>query len=132
MKEPVAFHLARADEFLTDSRNLVAAKGHSSSISRSYYAAFHGAKAVLAELGLPRKSHQAAWSAFGKYLAKPGLMDKKYHNGGLRLFFSRQDSDYLPRPADTLETAEEALTFAVEFVAACHTFLENPRPGGND
>jgi uncharacterized protein (UPF0332 family) len=69
-------------------------------------------------LGLPRKSHQSVWAAFGQYLAKPGLMDKKYHAGGLRLFDSRLDSDYLPKPADTLENAQKAFSFAEEFVAA--------------
>lgn len=129
MKEISAIHLERANEFLADSRNLLATNGFSSSISRSYYAAFHGAKAVLAELGMERKSHQAVWSAFGQSVAKAGLMDRKYHEWGLRLFFSRQDSDYLPRPADTLEDAQKAHAIANEFVISCRAFLEK-RPSG--
>lgn len=73
------------------------------------------------------------YAAFGQYLVKPGLMDKKYHDGGLRLFYSRIDSDYLPKPADTFENAQQALSFAETFLAACRTFLEtraaDPNPG---
>lgn len=125
MKEISAVHLERADEFLHDAHALLDGKSFSSSISRSYYAAFHGAKAVLAELGISRKSHHAVWGAFGEHVAKTGLMETKYHGGGIDLFSSRLDSDYLPRPKDTFETADEALSFAIEFVAACRTFLEN-------
>ncbi|MBI3795213.1 MAG: HEPN domain-containing protein [Nitrospinae bacterium] len=79
--------MERSDEFLRDARILLDSGSYSSCISRSYYAAFHGAKAVLFRLGHDRKSHHAVWSAFGKHVAKPGLMDKGFHSGGLDLFF---------------------------------------------
>jgi hypothetical protein len=53
-----------------------------------------------------------------------GLMEKRLHSGGINLFLSRLDSDYLPRKKDTLDKASKALSFATEFVAACRTFLE--------
>lgn len=129
MKEIVSIHLERADEVLRDARILLDSNSPSGSISRSYYGIFHGAKAVLAELDLPRKSHQAVWGAFSQFVTNPGLMDRKYHAGGIDLFASRLDSDYLPKPKDTLKTAEEALSFATEFVAACRTFLGSREKG---
>lgn len=124
MKDDVAVHLERAEEFLRDAGLLLEAGSFSSSISRSYYAVFHGAKAVLAALKLPRKSHQAVWATFGEHVAQKGLMDKKYHGGGVRLFASRVKSDYLPNAKDTLESAQKASAFAAEFVAACRAFVE--------
>lgn len=130
MTDESPIHLERADEFLRDSRLLLDAGSYSSSVSRSYYAAFHGAKAVLFRLVHDRKSHKAVWAAFGKHVAKPGLMDKAFHSGGLNLFLSRLESDYLPRKKDTLEVAQRSLSFATEFVAACRVFLENPNSKG--
>ena len=125
MREEAAIHLARADAFLNDSRILLEAGSFSSSISRSYYAIFHAVKAILSEFGIERKSHQAVWSEFGQKVAKPGLMDKKYHSMGVKLFHRRLESDYLPQPNETVADAQQAISFATEFVAACRAFLES-------
>lgn len=124
MKGESAVHLERAEELISASRTMLSNHFFSDSISRSYYAAFHGAKAVLEALGIERKTHQAVWSAFGQEVAKAGLMDSKYHSTGVRLFNRRIKSDYWAKPNDNAEDAQTALTFAAEFVAACRTFLE--------
>lgn len=124
MKGESAVHLERAEELINASHIMLSNNFYSDSISRSYYAAFHGAKAVLEELGIERKSHQAVWSEFGQKIAKAGLMDKKYHSTGVRLFNRRIKSDYWAKPNDTVEDAQISLSFATEFVAACKTFLE--------
>ncbi|MBI5636582.1 MAG: HEPN domain-containing protein [Nitrospinae bacterium] len=129
MTDESPIHLERADEFLRDARVLLESGGFGSSISRSYYAAFHGAKAVLFRLGHDRKSHHAVWSAFGNHVAKPGLIEKAFHRGSLNLFLSRIESDYLPRKKDTLEDAQQALSFAAEFVSACRVFVESREMG---
>jgi len=114
--DEVPIHLERADEFLRDARLLFE--------SRSYYAVFHGAKAVLFRLGIERKSHHAVWGAFGEMVVNPGLMEKRYHKGAVDLFLSRVESDYSPRTKDTPETTQGFLIFATEFVAACRGFLQ--------
>ncbi len=123
MNEHSAVYLERAENALTAAGLLLERELYSDSISRSYYSAFYGAKAVLEGMGVDRKSHQAVWAAYGQLVAKPGLMDKKYHGGGLDLFDSRINSDYMPRPMDTQEAAQSAHSFAAEFLAACRTFL---------
>lgn len=125
-----AEHFESARRFLRDAEILLDAGSFSSSISRSYYAAFHCAKAALSDLEIPRKSHQAVWAAFGQQVTKPGLMDKKFHSGGVRLFSSRMKSDYFPNSNDSGEAAQKALSFAAEFVAACRAFLESRKMGG--
>jgi uncharacterized protein (UPF0332 family) len=48
MKRESAVHLDRAEELVKASRSLLSGNFNSDSISRSYYAAFHGAKAITA------------------------------------------------------------------------------------
>jgi hypothetical protein len=95
------------------------------SISRSYYAMFHAATAVLLELGIERSTHRGLWAAFGQFVGKVGLMDPEYHRLGMDMSRARSNSDYLPEPEDTSENAQDDLAVARGFVAACRTFLEN-------
>lgn len=125
MTPAASVHLKRAENFLRVSRDMVNLGHYSDSVSRSYYGAFHAIKAVLAELDKKRKSHHAAWAAFGEYVTAPGLMDKRFHRDGWDLFNRRLEADYMAEPEESLEGAEECLVFAAEMVAACRTFLEN-------
>lgn len=82
-------------------------------------------KGVLAELDIKRKSHHAAWGAFGEHVTAPGLIDKRFHRDGWDLFNRRLEADYMAEPPEGREDAEECLFFAAELVAACRSFLEN-------
>jgi uncharacterized protein (UPF0332 family) len=124
MTPEVLRHLDRAGELLQVAREILDANHPADSISRSYYAMFHGAVAVLLALGIERSSHHGVWAAFGEFVAHPGLMDVSYHHAGLDAFRARVRSDYLASPGDTVSDAEESLADAREFVAACRRFLE--------
>lgn len=117
-------HLRRAEEALQVGREILDLDHPADSISRSYYAAFHAATAVLLELGIERASHHAVWAAFGEFVAAPGLLDARHHRAGLDLFAARARSDYLSDPGQTRQDAQAALELAGEFVAACRGFLE--------
>ena len=129
MSDFSAVYLERADDALAAAKLLMDKSLYSDSVSRSYYAAYYGVKAVLERLGCERKSHQSVWAAFGQLVAKQGLMDNKYHRGGLDLFDSRINSDYMPKPMDTEETAQSSLSFATDLVGACRAFLEKKDAG---
>ncbi len=79
MKSSAAQHLKRAEHFLVVSSDLLKLGHYSDSINRSYYGAFHAVKAVLSELDLIQKSHQAVWSAFAEHITNPGLIDRRFH-----------------------------------------------------
>ncbi len=49
------------------------------SASRTYYAMFYTAEALLIEQGLSYNSHSAVIAAFGKRFAKTGLLDSRFH-----------------------------------------------------
>ena len=123
MKEEITKHLKRTEELLIVAKELIQNEHYSDSISRSYYAIFHAATAILKEIGIERKSHHALWAAFGEFITSKGLMDVKYHRYALDAFSERSLSDYLSQPEDTREDAQNNLEKASEFVNACRIYL---------
>lgn len=129
MKKEIADHLQRANELLGVARENLGNRHSADSVSRSYYAAFHAATALLMAFDIERNSHHSLWSAFGEHIALPGVLDRKYHRFALDLFYQRAQADYLALPESTVEDAALALDRASEFVTACRSFLES-RPAG--
>ena len=125
MNGEVQQHLDRADQLLHVAQDMLRLDYPADSISRSYYAMFHAATAVLMQLGIQRSSHHALWAAFGQHVAAQGLMDPRLHRIGLDAFRDRARSDYFAEPGDTVEDGDETLRAAREFVAACREFLES-------
>jgi len=123
MRPEAAQHLRRAEELLDVAQENLAHAHPADSVSRSYYAMFRSATAVLKDLGIERKSHHALWAAFGEHVAVKGLMPPKYHRYGLDAFSARSLSEYVAEPEDTPEDAAEALRMAREFVSASRGFL---------
>lgn len=67
--------LAKATENLLASRELVRSGHPEIAVSRSYYAMFYAAEAVLVEEGLEFSSHGAVHGAFGERFAKTDRLD---------------------------------------------------------
>ncbi len=131
MKPEAQKHLARSERLLAAAESLIQQGFPSDSVSRSYYAMFHAATAVLLELGIQRSSHHAMWAAFGQFVVHPGLIATHYHRAGLDMARARAGSDYLAEPEDTLENAQDDLLMARDFVAACRGFLDKPQAGAH-
>lgn len=121
MNNVVKHHFARAAELLEVARRL-ADEFPADAISRSYYAMFHAATAVLMEKGIERRSHKGLIAAFSEFLVKPGLLDKRFHAMLRRAFDERSESDYFPEPQESSDHAIELLKEAEEFVAECRKF----------
>lgn len=124
MNEEVGGHLSRAQELLRASADLFEHGFRADSISRSYYAMFHAATAVLLLLGVERSSHKALISAFGEFVVKRGLMEIQYHGYLRKAFEARSESDYLPSSSETAEDASAILEQAGDFVRRCGIFIE--------
>lgn len=92
-------------------------------VSRAYYSMFHAATAVLLSKNIQRSSHHALISAFGEYVTKPGLMDRKLHQYLITAFSVRSGSDYMPIPDTNEEDARIVLDQAQEFLGAAKDFL---------
>jgi len=90
---------------------------------RAYYAMFYAAEAALADMGQQFRKHSGVHAAFGEYLAKPGLLDAKYHRWLLDAFDKRILGDYSYEMDVDDAAAQEMLTQAREFVSAVEAFL---------
>ncbi len=93
------------------------------SASRSYYAMFYLAEALLAQEGLTFSSHGEVISTFGRHFAKTKRLDPKLHRYLLDAFRERQIGDYEASATVTRETAEAPIGQAKEFFTITEDFL---------
>ena len=93
-KELSKARAARAGECLNSAKILFAADDYKGAANRSYYAAFHAMRAVLALDGIDMKHHSGIMSEFRRLYIKSGILDKSLSPIITVLFDIRQESDY--------------------------------------
>ena len=93
-KEQVLKELVRAKKSLSASKKLLEAELLEDSISRSYYAVLHAAKAILISEGIEVNSHNAVVKMFGLHIVKTGKMDKEFAKILIAEQEDREISDY--------------------------------------
>ena len=71
--------LQKAARRIRSARVLVAEGDYDSAVSRAYYAMFYVAEALLLSKGLAYSKHSAVIAAFGKELAKEGVLPVELH-----------------------------------------------------
>lgn len=116
--------LAKASRAIDAARHLLGAGHVDFAAGRAYYAMFYTAEAMLCERGLRFRKHGGVHAAFGEHLAKPGVMDPKYHRWLLDAFDQRIQGDYEVETTATPEDVEGTLTRADEFLEAARRLLE--------
>ncbi len=92
-------------------------------ISRSYYAMFYAASALLASQGVARSKHSGVHSAFGEYFVKTGQIEAEYAKMLAAAFDSRLDSDYDLAFIAQQSTAEVLLRDAERFVERIERYM---------
>jgi uncharacterized protein (UPF0332 family) len=98
-----------------DFRNIAA--------SRTYYAMFYVAEALLLEKGMAFSGHAAVVSALGREFAKTGALDPRFHRHLIDAQDLRHSGDYGGGPAVTHDQVEQALQWAEDFIAAAEQYL---------
>jgi len=121
--------LERAHRYLKSSRMLIFDGDYESSVSRSYYAMFFCAEALLLAKGLSFSSHKAVISAFGEQFVKTGIFPADMGRDLSRAFEQRQISDYEYRFVIPREAAEAGLERAESFVASVEDHLKRTSAG---
>lgn len=86
--------IERAKKYLRSAEILLGEEDYESSVSRTYYAMFYSAQAVLLTKNLSFSSHRGVISAFGEHFIKTGIFPKKMDRELNRAFEKRQLSDY--------------------------------------
>jgi len=114
---------AKAQRYLRSARLLLEDGDYESSVSRSYYAMFHCAQAVLLTRELTFSSHKGVISAFGEHFVKTGAFPKELGRELNRAFGKRQLGDYEAMPVISNEDADEVLAHATAFCLAIEQWL---------
>jgi uncharacterized protein (UPF0332 family) len=91
--------------------------------SRTYYAMFYLAEALLIRKGLHFSSHSAVIAAFGKEYAKTGEIDSRYHQYLIKAQSIRQISDYGFNESLPKEDVEQLIEWARAFYQATIDYL---------
>ena len=116
--------LAQAHETLAEAEQLLASQGFRGAVNRLYYAAFYGARALLATRDVDAARHSGLITLFQQHFVKTGLMPAETGKILARAFEKRQNSDYgdfaTIDPADTHDLARAVRAF----VHACDELLQ--------
>ena len=122
MKEASAL-IERAKRYLRSSQLLLKDGDSESSVSRTYYAMFYAAEAVLLTKGLSYSSHKGVISAFGEHFVKSGVFPREMGKELNRAFEKRQIGDYEYTFVISRGDAEQMLHSGEEFVNTIASWL---------
>jgi uncharacterized protein (UPF0332 family) len=115
--------LQMAKESLEVAEDLFKGKHYGFSASRSYYAMFYTAEALLITKDLSFSSHKAVISAFGKEFVKKGLLPQLLHQYLRNAFNLRQMGDYGFIGAVSENKAKILLEQTKDFIDAIEKYL---------
>lgn len=120
----IRLYLNRAREDLVAAETNLQQGFYGVTISRTYYAMFYAATAILASQGLSRSKHSGVHSAFGEHFVKTGLIEPEYGRMLINAFDSRLDADYEADFTTDEKAAEALLEDARKFVARIERYLQ--------
>jgi uncharacterized protein (UPF0332 family) len=113
----------RAKRYIRSAELLLNDKDYESSVSRTYYAMFYAAQAVLLTKKLTFSSHKGVISAFGKHFIKTEIFPKDMGREFNRAFEKRQIGDYGYTFVVSDEEAVQMLSYGKEFVDKITSWL---------
>ncbi len=109
--------ITRANEALRGAETLIQAGLHRDAVSRAYYAAFHGLRALLFARGLEARTHAGTLHLFNLEYLRPGLLPSSHNRLLAGLQRSREIADYDAAATFSGDDARAALDDAKTFVA---------------
>ena len=115
--------IKRAKRYIRSAELLLNDKDFESSVSRTYYAMFYAAQAVLLTKKLTFSSHKGVISAFGKHFIKTEIFPKEMGRELNRAFEKRQIGDYGYTFVVSDEEAAQMLQYGKEFVNKITSWL---------
>lgn len=128
MKEITSL-ISRAERYLRSAEMLLKEGDYESSISRTYYAMFYSAEAMLITKGLSFSSHKGVISAFAEHFVKTGIFPRKMGRELNRAFEKRQLGDYEYTFVISEQEAEEMLAKGKEFAENIVKYLKEKKIG---
>ena len=123
MKEATAL-IKRAQRYLKSAEILLKDGDRESSVSRTYYAMFYSAQAVLLTKSLSFSSHKGVISGFGEHFVKTDIFPKEMGREFNRAFEKRQVGDYDYTFVISDDEAQQMLQSGKEFVSTIAHWLD--------
>lgn len=123
-KELITRRLSRAYKNLEVARSLLADEFYEDSVSKSYYAIFFAAKALLLTKNLDPKRHSGVISFFSQYFVKTGELEKEL---AAILKFAQKErisADYDEFYSASVEEAQLQLENAEKFLQRVKEILQ--------
>jgi uncharacterized protein (UPF0332 family) len=124
----VGEELRVAAEELLAAEQLIGITLYRIAMTRTYFAVFHAARAVLYAQGYDPKTHQGVLTLFNQHLVHPGHFEPRAARVLARLQKYREQADYGESFIVDREGAQEELLVAREFVDAAREFSLRPPP----
>ena len=108
--------IERAKRYLKSAEILLEEGDYESSVSRTYYAMFYSAQAMLLTKNLSFSSHKGVISAFGEHFVKTGIFPRERGRELNKAFEKRQIGDYEYTFVISKTEAKEILKNGKKFV----------------
>lgn len=121
------YRMKRAQETLADAKALLAEGRVESSVNRSYYAIFHGLRAVTALDGFDSSKHSGIIAHFNQIYVKAGVFDKEISKLIRIAFNTREKADYDDFAEITEQMAIDQAAAAERVLAAIQRYLVGER-----
>jgi uncharacterized protein (UPF0332 family) len=118
-----------------EAAELLLEKGHIDfAASRTYYAYFYIAEALLFSLGLEYSSHGQVLAQYGRRFSKTRLLDPIFHSLFATAFDIRNFADYQIEVPIQIQAVEDLVAGARSFLKAASDYLANlsEPPSGGD
>ncbi|MBI3925568.1 MAG: HEPN domain-containing protein [Armatimonadetes bacterium] len=90
----IAAEVSHSDEALAAARHLHAGGFHRDAVSRSYYAAYHLARALLLSEDQQPRTHSGTTRMLGLHFIRPGILPSRYSRLLSLLQSEREGADY--------------------------------------
>lgn len=118
MERKVKLYMEKADAFLEEA---AAARAHNMdrSLAHSiYYAAYHAASALLAQLGQEHRKHRQTLDAFRQYVVRAGILTAEHNRILSQAQTMRDETDYdlesIPNPKKLREMHDRVVRLVAD------------------
>jgi uncharacterized protein (UPF0332 family) len=115
--------MARAYRTIRSAELLLSEGDFDGSVSRSYYAMFYAAEALLLTKDLKFSSHRSVISLFAEHFVRTGIFQREMGRRFSKTFEKRLLSDYSYAPQLGEEEARQTLGWANQFVEQIREYL---------
>ncbi|MCX7048734.1 MAG: HEPN domain-containing protein [Candidatus Sumerlaeota bacterium] len=120
----INYRLERAAQALREAEANFGQGYRDLALSRSYYAMFYAASALLLTRNLQTKSHSGLLMLFHREFVNQGIIDRQFAVWLRDLFSQRQLADYEDFYESTQKDAEEAIGHAREFIEMARNMVQ--------